>query len=64
MITTGVFPDSLKISKIIPLFKKGDSPLLSNYRPISLLPTISTIFERILYNNQVYEYFNSNNLLT
>ena len=40
MITTGVFPDSLKISKIIPLFKKSDSSLLSNYRPISLLPTI------------------------
>ena len=62
MITTGVFPDSFKISKIIPLFKKGDSSLLSNYRPISLLPTISKIFERILYN-QLYEYFNSNNLL-
>ena len=50
MITTSVFPDSFKISNIIPLFKKGDSPLLSNYRPISLLPTISKIFERILYN--------------
>ena len=62
MITTGVFPDSFKISKIIPLFKKGDSSLLSNYRPISLLPTISKIFERILYN-QLYEYFNNNNLL-
>ena len=38
---TGVFPDSFKISKITPLFKKGDVSLLSNYRPISLLPTIS-----------------------
>ena len=36
--------------------------MLSNYRPISLLPTISKIFERILYN-QLYDYFNSNNLL-
>ena len=62
MITTGIFPDSFKISKITPLFKKGDVSLLSNYRPISLLPTISKIFERILYN-QLYEYFNSNNLL-
>ena len=60
MVTTGVFPDSFKISKIIPLFKKGDSLLLSNYRPISHLPTISKIFERILYS-QLYEYFNSNN---
>ena len=62
MITTGVFPDSLKVSKIIPLFKKGDSSLLSNYRPISLLPTISKILERILYN-QLYEYFDNNHLL-
>ena len=62
MITTGIFPDSFKISKITPLFKKGDVSLLSNYRPISLLPKISKIFERILYN-QLYEYFNSNNLL-
>ena len=62
MITTGIFPDSFKISKITPLFKKGDASMLSNYRPISLLPTISKIFERILYN-QLYDYFNSNNLL-
>ena len=62
MITTGIFPDSFKISKITPLFKKGDVSMLSNYRPISLLPTISKIFERILYN-QLYDYFNSNNLL-
>ena len=62
MITTGVFPDSLKVSKIIPLFKKGDSSLLSTYRPISLLPTISKIFERILHN-QLYEYFDNNYLL-
>ena len=62
MITTGIFPDSFKISKITPLFKKDDVSLLSNYRPIFLLPTISKIFERILYN-QLYEYFNSNSLL-
>ena len=46
MINTGVFPGSIKVSKIIPLFKKSDSSLLSNYRPISLLPTISKIFEK------------------
>ena len=62
MITTGIFPYSFKISKITPLFKKSDVSMLSNYRPILLLPTISKIFERILYN-QLYDYFNSNNLL-
>ena len=62
MITTGIFPDSFKKSKIIPIFKKGDQSLLINYRPISLLPTISKVFERIIFD-QMYHYFNSNNLL-
>ena len=35
MITTGIFPDSLKIAKIIPIFKKGDIEIIENYRQIS-----------------------------
>ena len=62
MITTGIFLQSFKISKIIPLYKKGDHSLLTNYRPISLLPTISKVFERIIYD-QMYEYLNENKLL-
>ena len=62
MITTGIFPDSFKKSKITPLFKKGDQSLLLNYRPISLLPTISKVFEIILFD-QMYTYFNTNSLL-
>ena len=62
MITTGIFPEAFKISKITPLYKKGDHSLLANYRPISLLPTISKVFERIIYD-QMYEYLNENNLL-
>ena len=62
MITTGIFPDSLKIAKIIPIYKKGEPTDLSNYRPISLLPTISKIFERIIHI-QLQEYLNRNNLL-
>ena len=58
MITTGIFPDSFKKSKITPLFKKGDQSLLLNYRPISLLPTISKVFERIFFD-QMYTYFNT-----
>ena len=42
----GIFPDSLKIAKVIPLFKDGLKSQLSNYRPISLLPLISKIFEK------------------
>ena len=42
-LTSGIFPDTLKIPKIIPLFKKGDKTLLENYRPISILPAISKL---------------------
>ena len=51
MLTTGIFPDAFNLSKVIPLYKKGDSSLLVNYRPISLLPTISKIFEKIFTTN-------------
>ena len=49
-IHEGVFPNSLKRAEIIPIFKKGDKLKLCNYRPISLLPSFSKIFERHLYN--------------
>ena len=62
IITTGIFLDSFNISNITPLSKKGAVSMLSKYRPISLLPTISKIFEIIFYN-QLYYYFNNNNLL-
>jgi hypothetical protein len=60
-IKTGVFPNQLKIAKIIPIFKSKNEHVLSNYRPISILPSISKIFEKIMYN-QVYNHFNENNL--
>ena len=60
MKTTRIFPDSFKTSKIVPLFKMAESLLLTNYRPISILPTISKIIERII-NDHMYTYLNSNN---
>ena len=62
MITSGIFPDDLKIAKIIPLYKKGDIHSITNYRPISLLPTLSKIFERVIFI-QLYTYFDDNNIL-
>ncbi len=55
-INTGTFPDKLKIAKVTPVYKKDDQTQFTNYRPISLLPVISKIFERIIYN-QVYNFF-------
>ena len=49
-LLTGVYPDKLKISKTIPIFKKGDHHLPSNYRPISLLSNINKILEKIMFN--------------
>lgn len=55
----GIFPDKLKIARVIPLYKKDDDKLFTNYRPISLLPTFSKIFEKIIAN-QFKDYFEQN----
>jgi len=47
---TGIFPDRLKIAVVKPLHKKGDKFTISNYRPISLSPTLAKIFEKAMYN--------------
>ncbi len=62
MINTGIFPDKLKITKIIPIFKKDDETQFTNYRPISLLPTISNLFEKTIFK-QLYKFFLDNKLL-
>ncbi len=49
VINTGIFSDKLKMAKIISIFKKDDETQFTNYRPISLLPTISKIFEKIIF---------------
>ena len=52
----------LIIAKVIPLHKKNDKALLDNYRSISVLPSFSKVFERIVFN-QVYEYLSINGIL-
>ena len=50
-----MFPESLKLADVTPVYKKRDLTLVSNYRPISVLPTMSKVFERLMHC-QVSEY--------
>ena len=53
--STGQYPDLLKISKTIPIYKKDSRLLVSNYRPISLLSNINKILEKLMFN-RVYNF--------
>jgi hypothetical protein len=59
----GIFPDRLKYITIIPVHKKGDKNLVSNYRPISLLTSINKIFEKVIYN-RLLKHLNEQNILS
>ena len=61
-LETSIFPDLWKIARVAPIYKEGDKGEKSNYRPISVLPVISRLFERLVYN-QLYQHLNSNSLL-
>ena len=60
-IDSGIFPDKLKIARVLPIYKKDNNSLLENYRPISILPAISKIFEKVILI-QINQYFSNNNL--
>ena len=62
-INTGIFPTEWKTARVTPIFKKGKKKDLNNYRPISVIPTVAKILEKIVYE-QLFSYFNDNNLLT
>jgi len=62
-LESGIFPDKLKIAKVIPVHKKGDSRDVSNYRPISLLPVFSKLLEKLMYN-RLAEFIERNEVLT
>ena len=56
-ISDATFPSELKNADVIPVFKKKDRNNVENYRPVSILPNLSKIYERCLYD-QMYKYFN------
>ena len=64
-IELGIFPDELKLAKVVPIYKSGDHQSITNYRPISVLSFFSKVFEKIMYtylinfvqeNNILYKY--------
>ena len=62
-IDSNPFPSDWKTARVIPLFKNGQRSVLDNYRPISILPVVSKIMERLLYN-QISDYFTKKQLLS
>ena len=55
-IETSTFPEQLKYADVKPVFKKDSRTDKKNYRPISILPNVSKIYERCI-NKQLEEYF-------
>ena len=54
--------EQLKIAKVIPIYKKGNVEIFSNYRPVSVLPCFSKILKRLIFN-RCMDYIRKNNLL-
>ena len=61
-IKTGQYPNKLKIAKVIPIHKKGDTNNPSNYRPISILSIINKVFEKVLHK-RLFKYLDKFNIL-
>ena len=61
-LSKGIFPECFKTAKIIQIFKSGDSNSTVNYRPISMLPFLSNIFEKLMCA-RLDSYLKSNNTL-
>ena len=59
-IREGTFPDMWKMSNVCPIHKKESKNLKENYRPISLLPILSKMFEKVIFDS-LYDYFITDN---
>ena len=63
IVSTGEYPSILKVANVTPIFKKGDRDNINNYRPISGLPILNIIVEKILYSRLI-SFSNSHNIIT
>ena len=61
-LSTGIVTEQLILAKVIPIYKKEDHEIFSNYRSLSVLPCFANILERLVFN-RCMDYINKNNLL-
>ena len=61
-LSTGIVPDEFKIAKVIPIYKKDNPEMFGNYRPVSVLPCLSKVLERIVYNRS-YDFLTKYDIL-
>ena len=61
-ITQGVFPDELKLARVIPVYKCNDKQTLSSYRPISILTLFSKVLETVMYKS-ISKFLDSHSLI-
>ena len=62
-VTSGSFPDCLKLATIIPIFKSLDRQLPNNYRPISMIHVLSKIFEKLMIN-RMWNFIDQHNIIS
>ena len=61
-LKAGYFPTAWKKANVVPVHKKGNKQILSNYRPVSLLPISSKLFEKIIFDT-IFQHLTANKLL-
>ena len=62
-IADGSYPDQLKIARVVPIFKSGDKEVFTQYRPVSVLPSLNKVFERLIYQ-RITKFLDLHNLLS
>ena len=61
-LCTWIFPEKLKVTQIRPIFKKRDEGMVDNYRTVSIIPALSNVFEKVVFD-QLNNYLTENDLL-
>ena len=61
-LSLGVFPEMMKVAKVTPIYKKGQKNVPGNYRPISVLPLLAKVFEKLV-NKRLLDFLETNNVL-